>query len=90
MRSIITSIRNGFVVGAITVDDTTSVVFMASSGQTLRISMKDVRVMGRSTQGVRLVQLHAGDHLVAMQKLESVGDEEKVKAEADELQPEQE
>jgi DNA gyrase subunit A len=32
--------------------------------------MKDVRVMGRSTQGVRLVNLHEGDLLVAMQKIE--------------------
>lgn len=90
VRSIITSVRNGFVVGAITVDDSTSVVFMASSGQTLRISMRDVRVMGRSTQGVRLVNLHAGDHLVAMQKLETVGEEDKVKVEADEPALEQE
>ncbi len=32
--------------------------------------MKDVRVMGRSTQGVRLVNLHEGDYLVGLQKIE--------------------
>ena len=45
---------------------------MSEGGQTLRIPMKDVRVMGRSTQGVRLVHLKKGGHLVAIQKLEYI------------------
>ena len=40
--------------------------------------MKDVRVMGRSTQGVRLVNLHEGDHLVAVQRIEEQIEEEPV------------
>ncbi len=70
VRSIITSERNGSVVGAISVQDNDSVVMMSNGGQTVRISMKDVRVMGRSTQGVKLVNLQEGDVVVAMQKLE--------------------
>jgi DNA gyrase subunit A len=69
VRSIITSQRNGSVVGAISVTDNDSVVLMSNAGQTLRIPMKDVRVMGRSTQGVRLVNLHENDIVVAVQKL---------------------
>ncbi len=72
VRSIITSQRNGPVVGALSVADKDGVVMMSNAGQTLRISMKDVRVMGRSTQGVRLVNLHENDVLVAVQKLEAV------------------
>jgi DNA gyrase subunit A len=72
VKSIITSDRNGRVIGAIAVKDSDSVVLMSDSGQTLRISMKDVRVMGRSTQGVRLVNLHEGNTLVAVQRLEAV------------------
>ncbi|NNM42787.1 MAG: DNA topoisomerase (ATP-hydrolyzing) subunit A [Chlamydiae bacterium] len=70
VRSIITSERNGSVVGAISVQDNDSVVMMSNGGQTVRISMKDVRVMGRSTQGVKLVNLQESDVVVAMQKLE--------------------
>lgn len=70
VRSIITSERNGPVIGAVSVTDQDSVVMMSNTGQTLRINMQDVRVMGRSTQGVRLVNLHAQDHLVAIQKIE--------------------
>jgi DNA gyrase subunit A len=74
VRSIITSERNGNVVAALEVKDSDGVLMMSSSGQTIRTSMKDVRVMGRSTQGVKLVNLSQGDLLVAVQKIEA-GDE---------------
>lgn len=69
VRSIITSDRNGYVVGAISVSDPDSVLLMSNTGQTIRISMNDVRVMGRSTQGVRLANIHEGDSVVAIQKI---------------------
>jgi DNA gyrase subunit A len=72
VRSIITSQRNGLVVGAISVTDTDSVVLMSNLGQTLRMSMKDLRVMGRSTQGVRMVNLPDEDKVVAIQKIEEI------------------
>ncbi|MGH2638005.1 MAG: DNA gyrase subunit A, partial [Rhabdochlamydiaceae bacterium] len=72
VRSIITSQRNGLVVGAISVTDHDSVVLMSNLGQTLRMSMKDLRVMGRSTQGVRMVNLPAEDKVVANQKIEYI------------------
>lgn len=78
VRSIITSKRNGFVVGAISVKDEDSVFFMSQLGQTVRISMKDVRVMGRSTQGVKLVNLRADDQVVGIQKIDTESIEENV------------
>ncbi|MCP5506582.1 MAG: DNA gyrase subunit A, partial [Chlamydiales bacterium] len=78
VRSIITSKRNGQVVGALSVGDKDSVVLMANTGQTIRLSMKDIRVMGRSTQGVKVVTLKNSDTLVAMQKIEHLEEEEAV------------
>lgn len=76
VRSIIVNERNGNVVGALCVEDTDSVVLMSQLGQTIRISLKEMRVLGRNTQGVRLVQLRDdNDRLVAVQKL-SVEEEE--------------
>ncbi len=72
VRSIITSQRNGLVVAALSVTDRDGVVMMSKQGQTLRMSMKDVRVMGRSTQGVRLVNLPEDDIVVAVQKIEDI------------------
>jgi DNA gyrase subunit A len=70
VRSIITSERNGNVVGALCVTDEDGMVMMSATGQTVRISMSDLRVMGRNTQGVKLVNLKESDSLVAIQKLE--------------------
>jgi DNA gyrase subunit A len=73
VRSIITSERNGMVVGALSVTDADSVLLMSGAGQAVRIPMKDVRVMGRSTQGVRLVNLkEKNDLVVGAQKIEAV------------------
>lgn len=70
VRSIITSERNGNVVGALCVKDTDGMVMISAAGQTVRISMRDLRVMGRNTQGVKLVNLREGDSLLAIQKIE--------------------
>lgn len=69
VKSIVTNKRNGNVLGAISVTDEDSILMMSIQGQAIRISMKDVRVMGRSTQGVRLVNLKEKDILVALEKL---------------------
>jgi DNA gyrase subunit A len=75
VRSIIISERNGDVVAALSVTDKDSVLMMSSQGQTIRLSMKEVRVMGRSTQGVRFVNLKEDDRLVAVQKIEHIEQE---------------
>ncbi|MCB1117998.1 MAG: hypothetical protein KDK50_05390, partial [Chlamydiia bacterium] len=47
---------------------------------TLRLSMQDIRVLGRSTQGVRLVHLKdKEDVIVGLQKLEQIEKAEDVK-----------
>lgn len=76
VRSIVTSERNGNVVGALRVSDDDGLLMMSATGQTVRISMKNVRVMGRNTQGVKLAQLREGDMLVALQKLENAESED--------------
>ncbi len=72
VRSIITSERNGKVVAAVCVSDDDSMVLMSGGGQTIRFRVRDMRVMGRNTQGVRIVNLRDDDKIVATQKLEGV------------------
>lgn len=76
VRSIITSERNGNVVQALSVEDTDGIVMISAKGQTVRISMKDLRVMGRNTQGVKLVNLKENDYLIAVQKVKAAVNEE--------------
>ncbi|MFV0339732.1 MAG: DNA gyrase C-terminal beta-propeller domain-containing protein, partial [Parachlamydiaceae bacterium] len=83
VKSIITSERNGNVVGALCVTDNDGIVMMSSLGQTVRISMRDVRVMGRSTQGVKLLNLKDKDYLLAIQKVEGSENGETIEEEVD-------
>jgi DNA gyrase subunit A len=69
VKSIVVSERNGNVLGALCVSDDDGVVMMSSTGQTVRISMRDLRVLGRNTQGVKLVNLKEGDYLIGIQKI---------------------
>lgn len=84
VRSIITSERNGNVVGALCVTDEDGLLMMSSTGQTVRIRMKDLRVLGRNTQGVKLVNLKEGDYLVAIQKVAASDEDEAPAVEATE------
>lgn len=69
VRSIITNDRNGHVIGALSVGDEDGIVMMTASGQTIRISVGDLRVMGRNTQGVKMAQLKGEDLLKGVQKI---------------------
>ncbi len=55
--NIKTSDRNGTVVGMLTVNDDDEIVVVATDGVTMRTPVKDFRVIGRNTQGVRLMNL---------------------------------
>lgn len=87
VRSIQTTERNGNVVGALCVTDDHSMIMMSSSGQAVRISMKDLRVMGRNTQGVKLANLKDNDTLVAVQKLENSEEETSEAVNGEEILP---
>jgi DNA gyrase subunit A len=64
--TIKTTDKVGSVVGAFSVTDADEAMLMSSQGQTVRISCKDIRICGRNTQGVKLINLDAGDKLVAI------------------------
>ncbi len=82
VRSIVTNERNGNVIGALCVKEEDGMVMMSAQGQTVRITMRDLRVKGRNTQGVKLVNLRENDYLVAIQKLEGDGIEESLETTA--------
>jgi DNA gyrase subunit A len=75
VRSIVTSERNGNVVGALCVTDRDGMVMISTTGQTIRITMQGLRILGRNTQGVKLANLKENDYLVAIQKLENSEDQ---------------
>ncbi|MDR0522555.1 MAG: DNA gyrase subunit A [Planctomycetaceae bacterium] len=69
VQGIKTSERNGLVIGICRVGDGDEVMMITAKGQIQRIAVSDVRVMGRNTQGVRLMNLESGDSLVAVRRI---------------------
>lgn len=66
VRDIKTTDRNGPVVGIVRVDDTDEVIMMTSRGKLQRIRTSDISVIGRNTQGVRIMSLDEEDTLAAV------------------------
>ncbi len=58
--------RNGAVIGAMQVDNESEVILIADSGKMIRMPLENLRVIGRTTQGVRLINLEEGEKVVAM------------------------
>jgi len=52
-----TTERNGVVVAALSVRDADDLMIMTAGGQTIRMPVRDIRVIGRATQGVRLMKI---------------------------------
>ncbi len=67
--AIKTSERNGRVVGALQVVDEDQVMLIANSGKVIRMPMDTVRIIGRNTQGVRLINLEEGEKVVGLSML---------------------
>jgi DNA gyrase subunit A len=55
--------KTGPVVGAMMVDATDEIVMMTSGNKVIRIAVKEISVVGRATQGVRLVSMENGDRV---------------------------
>ena len=74
--TIKTSERNGSVVGIRLVTNDNDVMLMTSKGMTVRLPCKDIRVISRNTQGVRLVRLEEGDKIAAVSSIVKEDDSE--------------
>jgi DNA gyrase subunit A len=70
-----TSERNGAVVGALQVAAEDEIMLISSGGTLVRTPVEDVSMLGRNTQGVRLIRLQDGDRLVGLDRIEALGDE---------------
>jgi DNA gyrase subunit A len=69
--------RNGQVIGAVPADDTDEVMLISSGGVLVRTRVKEISIMGRNTQGVRLISLAEEESLVGIERIvEDKGDGE--------------
>ncbi|HTG88932.1 MAG TPA: DNA gyrase subunit A [Vicinamibacterales bacterium] len=67
--NIQTTERNGRVVGMASVHDEDEFMLITQQGKILRTVARDIRTIGRATQGVRLIEIDADDRVVSLARL---------------------
>jgi DNA gyrase subunit A len=69
LRDIKTTERNGPVVGIVRVSDEDELLMMTARGKIQRIAVSDVSIIGRNTQGVKIMSLDEDDTLIAVKRV---------------------
>lgn len=75
--TIVTSLRNGPVVNVKAVREEDEVMLTSSDGIIIRIPVKDIRVQGRNTQGVKIMDVRQDDKVVGVARIEPEEEENK-------------
>ena len=68
--------KTGNLIAIKVVDDNDDLMIINKSGVTIRMSIQELRIMGRATQGVRLIRLDDDDEIASVAKVE-IDEEEK-------------
>jgi DNA gyrase subunit A len=76
VKAIATSDRNGLVVAARLVNDEDEIMLITTGGVLIRTRVKEIRELGRATQGVTLINLGEGEKLSGLEKVVETDDEE--------------
>jgi len=68
IRSAVVNKKTGELVGVKTLsgDDLQEIILISQNGQTIRLRLKDIPLLGRATQGVRIMRLNEGDCVVSL------------------------
>ncbi|HGO6787584.1 TPA: DNA gyrase subunit A [Legionella pneumophila] len=67
--------RNGKVIRSLQVTDNDEAMLITDKGTLVRFKVNELSVIGRNTQGVRLINVSSGETVVGMQKIVDLGEE---------------
>ena len=70
VRTLNITDKTGKVVGILDVDDKNELMIINKSGIMIRMTVADLRVMGRNTQGVRLIRLNDDDEISSIARID--------------------
>lgn len=82
--SIKVSERNGQVIGAVQVSQTDEMMLISDRGTLVRTRVSEVSRVGRNTQGVTLIRTVEGEHVVGLQRIDEIIEDESILIETDE------
>jgi DNA gyrase subunit A len=73
--NIIASERNGNVASTFTINHEDQIMLITDKGQMIRCNVKDIRITGRNTQGVRIFNLSENEKVVSAARIEDTSEE---------------
>ncbi len=76
--SIKVSERNGKVVGAVQVEELDEIMLITDNGTLVRTRVNEVSVIGRNTQGVRIIRTAEDEHVVALQRIDEIEEDDEL------------
>ncbi|WP_448548665.1 DNA topoisomerase (ATP-hydrolyzing) subunit A [Thalassotalea fusca] len=76
--SIKVSDRNGPVVGAVQVEDQDEIMLITDNGTLVRTRVNEVSVIGRNTQGVRIIRTAENESVVALQRIDEIEEDDTI------------
>jgi DNA gyrase subunit A len=76
VKTINVTDKTGRLVAIKQVTDQDDLMIINKSGISIRIRVEELRVMGRATQGVRLIKLNDDDAISSVEKIEKIDDEQ--------------
>ncbi|MAU31373.1 MAG: DNA gyrase subunit A [Flavobacteriaceae bacterium] len=84
VKTISITEKTGDLVAIKNVDDSNGLMIINKSGIAIRMAVEDLRVMGRATQGVKLINIKDGDSIAAVAKVIHEKDDEEQEVESNE------
>ncbi len=79
-----TTDKTGRVIGVQQVTEEDQLMLISNKGKIIRLRIKDIRVIGRNTQGVRLIELEDGERVVSLARLAEKEEDDEVEHESEE------
>jgi DNA gyrase subunit A len=76
--AIQTSERNGLVAGATQVDDKDEIMLITDGGTLVRTRVDEISIVGRNTQGVKLIRPQGDEKLIGVEKVEAIDDDDEI------------
>ena len=79
-----TTDKTGRVVGVQQVGEDDQLMLISNRGKIIRLRIKDIRLIGRNTQGVRLIELEEGERVVSLARLAEKEEEDEIEEKGEE------
>jgi len=76
VKTISITEKTGDLVGILTVNEEDGLMIICRSGMTIRTAVENLRIMGRATQGVRLINIKDGDSIAGVTRTPKSEDED--------------